>query len=65
MSTYTVDLPATEAESLGRFAKKQGINETEMLRKIVAVFFERNAVVDSAMEYVLNKNEELYQRLAK
>lgn len=65
MSTITFEVPNAQAEALTREADRRGVPVGELLRQMTDQFLTREAAFQSAAEYVLAKNAELYQRLAK
>jgi hypothetical protein len=65
MNTLTFAVSAEIAEQLHIAAREMGVPIEDLLQKIAADFLSRKADFPSTAEYVLQKNAELYQRLAK
>ncbi len=65
MSTLTFQLPEDKAARLSDAARELGVQVDELLRRITDDFLDRNRAFESAAKYVLEKNAELYRRLAK
>ena len=65
MSTFAVELPDEQAERLRREADRQGVRAEELLRQVAATYLSRAEAFETAAAYVLDKNAELYRRLAK
>ena len=65
MSTLTFSVPEETAEQLTVAARELGVPIEALLQKIAADFLSRKVDFHSAAEYVLQKNAELYRRLAK
>lgn len=65
MSTLTFAVPEETAEQLTIAARELGIPIETLLQKIADEFLARKVEFQSAAEYVLQKNAELYRRLAK
>jgi hypothetical protein len=64
MSTLTFSLPEDKAEQLALSAQELGVPVEELLRKITDDYLTRKKEFLLASEYVLQKNAELYRRLA-
>jgi hypothetical protein len=65
MSTFTIDLPEEQARRLHDLAREAGILPEELLRAGVEEWLCRSdRKFAEAAEYILNKNRELYRRLA-
>jgi|HubBroStandDraft_5_1064220.scaffolds.fasta_scaffold381482_3 hypothetical protein len=64
MSTLTFSLPEDKAEQLALSAQELGVAVEELLRKITDDYLTRKKEFLLASEYVLQKNAELYRRLA-
>lgn len=65
MSTLTFQLEDTKAGELAEAARKRGLEVEELLRQITDDFLSRKESFEDAAKYVLNKNAELYRRLAQ
>ena len=65
MGTCTFSLPEEKAEQLALSAQELGVPVEELLRKITDDCLTRKKDFLLASEYVLQKNTELYRRLAK
>jgi hypothetical protein len=65
MSTLTFTLPEEKAEQLTLTAHELGVPIEELLQKITDDFLLRKDEFQSAAAFVLQKNTELYLRLAK
>jgi len=65
MNTFTFTVPEEIAEKLHVAAREMGVPIEALLQKIAADFLSRNVDFRSAAAYVLQKNAELYRRLAK
>jgi len=65
MSTLTFTVPEEKAEQLTLRAHELGVPIEELLQKITDDFLLRKEEFQSASAYVLQKNAELYRRLAK
>ena len=65
MTTITIDLPDERAQKLKEMADKFGVDPEELVRASVETILSGpEEDFRSALEYVLNKNADLYQRLA-
>jgi hypothetical protein len=65
MSTFAIELPNDQAERLQREAERQGLHVEDLLRKVAESYLSRADAFETAAAYVLQKNAELYRRLAK
>ena len=65
MSTLTFEVPDEQAERLEAVARESGLPLDELLRKLTDEYLDRNESFGEATRYVLQKNAELYRRLAK
>lgn len=65
MSTITFEMPTEQADALSREADRRGVQVDDLLREMASVFLARTEAFEAAAKYVLNKNAELYRRLAK
>ena len=65
MSTLTFEVPDEQAERLNAVARKSGVPLDELLRRLTGEYLDRSESFDEAARYVLQKNAELYRRLAK
>jgi hypothetical protein len=65
MSTLTFEVPTEQAEALSREADRRGVRVEDLLRELTDHFLSRAEAFDAAARYVLDKNAELYRRLAK
>ena len=65
MSTLTFELPEEKAARLEAAARRDGLSLDDLLRKLTDEFLDRRERFEVASEYVLQKNAELYRRLAK
>ena len=64
MSSLTFQLPEEKADRLTAAAREIGVPVEELLRKMTDEFLDRKNSFEAAAEYVLQKNAELYRRLA-
>ena len=62
-----VDLTEEQLRNLSEKAKQLSTSPEQLVERLVLEFANERSVIDfdSAMNYVLNKNKELYERLAK
>jgi len=65
MSTLIFSIPEDKAEQLTAAAQELGVPVEALLQKITDDFLASKDAFQSAAAYVLQKNEELYRRLAK
>jgi len=65
MITMTFTLPDEKAAQLTAAAGDVGVPVEDLLQRITDDFLARKEGFQTAMEYVLQKNAELYRRLAK
>jgi hypothetical protein len=65
MMTITIELNDEEYGELLASANSQSITAEEMVRQSVLKGLEHAKLMKSSMDYVLQKNAELYRRLAK
>jgi hypothetical protein len=65
MSTLTFQMEETKAGQLAEVAREQGVQVEELLRRITEEFLCRKDNFEAAAKYVLQKNAELYRRLAQ
>ncbi len=65
MSTLTFEVPTEHAEALALRAERRGVQLADLLREMAEQFLARDEAFDAAAKYVLDKNAELYRRLAK
>ncbi|QEL15280.1 DNA-binding protein [Limnoglobus roseus] len=63
--TVTIDLSAERFAELTTIAEAAGVPVEEWLHREVEGLIDRNRSFRSAADYVLEKNAELYRRLAK
>jgi len=65
MSTFTIELPEEQARRLHELAQEAGVSPERLLRAGLEEWLGRpDTKFAEAAEYVLNKNRELYRRLA-
>jgi antitoxin FitA len=65
MDTFTIMLPEDRAERLRELAREAGISPEELLRVGIEEWLDRPIRnFSDAAAYVLEKNRELYRRLA-
>ena len=65
MASITIDLPDQQFEKVQKLAQKLGISTEELLRISIEDWLNHpKSEFVRAADYVLNKNAELYQRLA-
>lgn len=66
MTTLTIELTEDEAKQLQQQAERAGISPEALVRAAVQPLLEsaQDKTFEEAMAYVLEKNHELYQRLA-
>lgn len=65
MSSLTFELPEEKAERLVETAKQMGMPVEALLQQITDEFLRRQSAFEEAPKYVLQKNAELYRRLAQ
>ena len=65
MSTLTFTVTEEKAEQLANAASELGVSVEDLLRQITENFLTSQEDFQTAAEYVLKKNSELYRRLAK
>lgn len=65
MSTITFQIEEQEASQLADAAREQGVQVEELLRQITKDYLARKQGFETAAKYVLQKNAELYRRLAQ
>jgi antitoxin FitA len=65
MSTLTFEMPTEQVEALSRAADRRGVRVEDLLRELTEEYLSRREAFESAAKYVLQKNAELYRRLAK
>jgi hypothetical protein len=65
MSTLTFSVPDDKASQLNQAANEMGVPIEDLLRRITDDFLARKEGFGEAAKYVLQKNAELYRRLAK
>lgn len=65
MSTLTIDLPKEQVERLNQVAERRGVSLQDLLRQLAEDCVTRDDAIETATNFVLKKNAELYQRLAK
>ena len=65
MSTLTFQIEEQKAGQLAEAAREQGVQVEELLRRITEDFLSRKQGFETAAKYVLQKNAELYRRLAQ
>jgi antitoxin FitA len=65
MSTLTFQLEEAKADKLARAANDLGVQVEELLQRITDEYLARQQNFEVAAAYVLQKNAELYRRLAK
>ena len=63
--TITIDLPPEQYEQLAALALRKGQTAEEFARRELADRLAREAAFQAAAGYVLDKNAELYRRLAQ
>lgn len=65
MSTLTFQIEESKAGQLADAARKRGLEIGELLQQITDDFLSRKEGFEAAAKYVLEKNAELYRRLAQ
>jgi hypothetical protein len=65
MSTLTFQIEEQKAGKLAEAARERGVDVEELLRRITEDFLSRKEGFEAAAKYVLQKNAELYRRLAQ
>ena len=65
MSSVTFQVEDEKAGRLAEAARERGVDVEELLRQITDDFLARKQGFESTAKYVLNKNAELYRRLAQ
>jgi antitoxin FitA len=63
--TITIDLRPEQYERLAELARRQGLTAEELARRGVDDLLARESAFQAAAGYVLEKNAELYRRLAR
>ncbi|MCZ2343801.1 MAG: ribbon-helix-helix protein, CopG family [Bacteroidales bacterium] len=61
----TIDLTPDQTERLSDLAQQQGISTEELARQALLDLLDRRLTIDSATQYILHKNSQLYRRLAR
>ncbi len=65
MTTITIALPDDRLAALNRMAERSGLTSDDLVRlSIEDLLAEPEEMARQAAEYVLNKNADLYRRLA-
>jgi antitoxin FitA len=64
MSTLTFTMTEEKASRLNDAAREIGVPVEDLLRRITDDFLSRKDGFEAAANYVLQKNSDLYQRLA-
>jgi antitoxin FitA len=64
MTTLNLTLSEEKVAQLNQTAEELGLQVEELLRRCVDEYLDRRKKASSAMDYVLQKNAELYKRLA-
>jgi predicted transcriptional regulator len=64
MNSLTIELSEEQMRRLNETATGTGVGVEELVRRSVDEYLERRRVFREAADYVLNKNAELYRRLA-
>ena len=64
MSTLTFQVPEDKAARLADAAREMGVRVEDLLQRITDDFLARKNSFEAAARYVLQKNAELYRRLA-
>ena len=65
MSTLTFEVPEAQAQRLEAAARRDGLPLDALLRKLTDDYLDRDQKLELASRYVLQKNAELYRRLAQ
>jgi hypothetical protein len=65
MSTLTFQVEDPKAQQLADAARELGLPVEELLQRITDDYLARKEGFEAAAKYVLQKNAELYKRLAK
>lgn len=65
MSTLTIPLDDARLEQLQQTAQQLGIAVEELVNRSIDDFLARRQQIRGATDYVLQKNAELYRRLAQ
>jgi hypothetical protein len=65
MSTLTITMTEEKASQLADAAREMGVPVEDLLQRITDDFLSRKEGFEGAAKYVLQKNAELYRRLAK
>lgn len=63
--TLTIDLTPEQSAKLADIARERGVSAQEFARKVVEESLGKEEAFRAAAAYVLRKNAELYQRLAR
>jgi hypothetical protein len=63
--TITIDLTPEQSERLADVARQRGVSAEEFAREAVVESLGRDGAVRAAAANVLEKNAELYRRLAR
>jgi hypothetical protein len=65
MTTLTITLSETQRSELERAAKRLGVSEEDLIRASISELLSKpEAEFERTVSYVLQKNAELYRRLA-
>jgi len=65
VTSITIPLPEDRLAQLHDLAARQGVSPEELARQGVEQLLERPSQLRKAADYVLEKNAELYRRLAR
>ena len=63
--TIAVDLSSEQTAKLNEAARQAGVEPAVLLARIADQYFEHKGAFETAAGHVLQKNAELYRRLAK
>jgi predicted transcriptional regulator len=63
--TITIELPDQVAEELQQLAAEQGVTLDELAQRIIQDWIVRHRTFKEAVQQTLEKNAELYRRLAQ
>ncbi|AKD55205.1 hypothetical protein [Spirosoma radiotolerans] len=64
MATIQLTLPDQQLSALKAKAESVNLSVDELLKQTIESLVEPSSAQEQAMAYVLNKNKELYERLA-
>jgi hypothetical protein len=64
MTTITIQLPDEQANRLAELARRENVSVEQLVQARVQLLLEDEGAFERAARYVIEKNRELYRRLA-